>query len=234
MPGGMLALIGDYDAAVTAHRAIPRAITLASGQLGLDVAPVWIHTSRLDDLSILSNAAGVWCVPASPYANTRGALAAIRWARVGGIPFLGTCGGFQHALLEVAESLWEIEHPVHAELEPEQPHPVIAPLSCSLVEVTGELRFAPGSRLASAYGRTNATEGYHCRYGLNPRFQEHLNCGPLRATAWDPAGEVRAVELDSHPFFVATLFQPERQALRGAVPPLVASFLQAMVNQSPP
>ena len=230
MPSRTLALIGDYDAAVTAHRAIPLAIALAAEQLPFDVDPVWIHTSTLDDLSILSNVAGVWCVPASPYANTRGTLTAIRWARVGGIPFLGTCGGFQHALLEVAESLWQIEHPVHAELEPEQPDPVIAPLSCSLVEVTGELRFAPGSRLASAYGRTNATEGYHCRYGLNPRYQEHLNGGPLRATAWDPAGEVRAVELDSHPFFVATLFQPERRALQGSVPPLVTSLLRAMAG----
>ena len=43
----------------------------------------------------------------------------------------------------------------------------------------------------------------------------------------DAAGEVRAVELHDHPFFVATLFQPERVALQGRLPPLVAAFLRA-------
>jgi CTP synthase (UTP-ammonia lyase) len=62
---------------------------------------------------------------------------------------------------------------------------------------------------------------------LNPRFAETLTGGPLRATAHDGQGEVRAVELDGHPFFVATLFQPERAALRGEVPPLVRAFVDA-------
>ena len=51
--------------------------------------------------------------------------------------------------------------------------------------------------------------------------------GPLRATAHDETGEVRAIELEGHPFFVATLFQPERAALASQVPPLVKAFLQA-------
>ena len=65
------------------------------------------------------------------------------------------------------------------------------------------------------------------RYGLNPDFRAALVRGPLRATAHDTAGDTRAVELDGHPFFVATLFQPERAALEGRVPPLVAAFVQA-------
>jgi CTP synthase (UTP-ammonia lyase) len=51
--------------------------------------------------------------------------------------------------------------------------------------------------------------------------------GPLRATAHDAQGDVRGVELDAHPFFVCTLFQPERAALRGEVPPLVLAFIEA-------
>jgi CTP synthase (UTP-ammonia lyase) len=49
--------------------------------------------------------------------------------------------------------------------------------------------------------------------------------------ARDAAGEVRAVELDGHPFFVGTLFQPERSALRGQVHPLLTAFVAAT---SPP
>jgi CTP synthase (UTP-ammonia lyase) len=71
-------------------------------------------------------------------------------------------------------------------------------------------------------------EPYHCNYGLNPEY-EWLFAGPfgLRVAGCDPAGEVRAVELASHPFYVATLFQPERSALRGVEHPLVTAFVAA-------
>ena len=115
----------------------------------------------------------------------------------------------------------------HAETAPDSSHAVISPLECSLVEATGQIRLVPGSRIAAAYGTTEITEGYHCRFGLNPKFQAKLVTGPLRVTGHDNAGEVRAVELDNHPFFVATLFQPERAALRGEQAPLVCAFLRA-------
>jgi len=102
-------------------------------------------------------------VPASPYANTAGAVAAIRFARETGRPYLGTCGGFQHALLEYAEAVWGLSNVAHAELDPQAPDPLIAPLDCGLVEATGEVRFAPGSRLARIYCAPRATETYHCR-----------------------------------------------------------------------
>lgn len=130
-------------------------------------------------------------------------------------------------MLDCAEALWGIESPAHAELDPDAPHPVITPLGCSLVEVGGTVHFAPGSRLAEAYGVLSAEEGYHCSYGLSPEARGHLEGGPLRATAWDADGDVRGVELDDHPFFVATLFQPERAALDERVPPIVRAFVEA-------
>jgi ribosomal protein S18 acetylase RimI-like enzyme len=117
--------------------------------------------------------------------------------------------------------------PSHAEIDPGAAAPVVVPLACALVEKGGRVRFAQGSRLASAYARPEAEEEYHCSYGLGARCLPHLAAGPLRATAWDEGGDVRAVELDGHPFFVATLFQPERAALRGVVPPVVAAFVAA-------
>ena len=225
-----IALIGDHDAGVTAHRAIPLALELAGQANGARVESEWLHTATLrDDLPRrLAGFDGLWCVPASPYANPRGALAAIRFARVMPRPFLGTCGGFQHALLEYAEACWGLERAAHAESEPDAANPVIAPLSCSLVEAHGEIHFAPGSRLAEIYGAPAADEEYHCRYGLSAGYAARLAAGPLRASGRDAAGEVRAVELEGHPFFVATLFQPERSALAGRVHPLVSAFVRAM------
>lgn len=229
-----IGLIGDYNTAVKAHQAIPQALTLACETGGRVCEWEWLHTATLldDPSEQLARFYGLWCVPASPYANTRGAVSAIRFARQTGRAFLGTCGGFQHALLEYAEAVWGVAKPAHAELDPDAVDPVIAPLTCSLVEQSGEIRFEPGSKLAAIYGVPAAIEEYHCRYGLSSGYSDRLAAGPLRVSGRDTEGEVRAVELDGHPFFVATLFQPERSALIGRRHPLVSAFVDAVHEQA--
>ena len=225
-----IGLIGDRDARVVAHVAIPRALELAADASGIAVTPEWLPTERLTDASQLAAFGGLWCVPASPYRSMDGALRGIRFARERQVPFLGTCGGFQHAVIEYARNVLGWADAEHAETAPGAARAVIAPLACSLVEATAGVRLVAGSRLAAAYGAAEASEGYHCSYGLNPGFEAALTRGPLRVSARDAAGEVRAVELDGHPFFVATLFQPERAALRGEVPPAVAAFVGAVAG----
>jgi CTP synthase (UTP-ammonia lyase) len=143
-------------------------------------------------------------------------------------PFLGTCGGFQHALLEYARSVCGMTDAEHAETDPGAAMRLIAPLACSLVEQSGEIQLADGGRIRSAYGLARITEGYHCSYGLNREYESRLFREGLRATAHDLNGEVRGVELNGHPYYVAVLFQPERRALHDEVPPLVAAFVAAM------
>ena len=224
-----IAVVGDHDPAITAHRAIPLALALSSESAG-GVSFEWVHTSELAENAPerLAGFRGIWCVPGSPYASTRGALGAIRFARETERAFLGTCGGFQHAMLEYAESVWGVASPAHAELDPNADDPVVARLACGLVEVTGEVVFERGSRLAAIYGVEAASEGYHCSYGLSPRYAARLSTGPLKVAARDRAGEVRAVELDGHPFFFATLYQPERSGLTGRAHPLVSAFVAAV------
>jgi len=116
---------------------------------------------------------------------------------------------------------------MHAESDPGVGRPVIAALECSLVEARGSVTLAPGSRLAKAYGGLAAPTIYRCRYGLNPAFRDALTAGPLRGTAQDERGDLRAIELDGHPFFVATLWQPERAALEGQRVPLAEALVTA-------
>jgi CTP synthase (UTP-ammonia lyase) len=225
-----IALVGDHDPAAIAHQGIPLALALAADTADPPLAWEWLHTSTLvgNVAARIDAFDGVWCVPASPYAHTGGALAAIRRARERGIPFLGTCGGFQHALLEYAAAVWNVSAPAHAEMDPSAANPVIAALTCSLVEQTGTIHFEPGSRLRGISGSDDALEGYHCSYGLNPAYAARLAHGPLRVAARDLAGDVRAVELGGHPFFVATLYQPERSGLAGRRHPLIAAFIDAV------
>jgi len=222
-----IGLVGDFDASVPAHQAIPLALKQAAEALRIGVEFEWIPTEEIQAESRLSGFDGLWCVPASPYRHMDGALLAIRHAREQAVPFLGTCGGFQHAVIEYARNVLGWADADHAETAPDATRAVIAPLACSLVETTKVVRFFPGTRIALAYGVDESLEGYRCRFGLNPKFQLALVAGPLRASADDETGEIRALELEGHPFFVATLFQPERAALKGLLAPLVVSFLSA-------
>jgi CTP synthase (UTP-ammonia lyase) len=226
----LIGLIGDCAPAVPAHQAIPIALQLAADSAAIEVKWQWVPTEEIQSVARLSAFDGLWCVPASPYRHMEGALRAIQFARETRHPFLGTCGGFQHAVIEYARNVLGWTDAEHAETAPNAARQVIAPLACALVEASGTVHFRPGSHIARAYGTGEATEGYRCRYGVNPAFQTALVSGPLRAAAVDSTGEVRAVELDAHPFFVATLFQPERTALEGRLPPLVAAFVQACAS----
>ncbi len=231
-----LALIGDPSPAVTAHRAIPLALALAADAERVVVQWRWYPTAVLRDPALqLADCAALWVVPGSPYANPNGVLDSIRWAREGGRPILGSCGGFQHMLIEFARSCAAIRGADHAETNPSGAELVVAPLACSLVEKTGPVRFAPGSIIRSLYDRDSAVEGYHCNYGLNPTYRAALEAAGLRFTAHDENGEVRAAELAPalHPWFIGTLFQSERAALRGEIPPLARALVRAAVSSAP-
>ncbi len=223
----IVGLVGDHDHSVPAHQAIPLALNRVAETDHIAIEYEWIPTVEITSASRIASFDAIWCVPASPYQNTEGALLAIRHARENATPFLGTCGGFQHAIIEYARNVLGWADAEHAETAPGAARAVISPLECALVETVDRVRLFPGTRIAAAYGVAETTEGYRCRYGLNPQFRESLDSGPLRVAGDDARGDARVVELDDHPFFVATLFQPERAALRGESAPLVNAFVKA-------
>jgi CTP synthase (UTP-ammonia lyase) len=230
-PSVRIALVGDYDPDVTAHAAIPRALALAGEVAECEPAADWIATPDLADGAEqrLAPYHAVWCVPASPYASMEGALSAIRFARETGRPFLGTCGGCQHALIEYARDALGLSDADHAESNPEAALQLITPLACALREARDRIRLLAGTRIRAIYGRDEIEEGYNCSYGLNPAFRGLLEASPLHNSGVDEVGDVRVVELEGHPFFVATLFQPERSALAGAPHPLIGAYLRAVL-----
>ncbi|MDW8845742.1 CTP synthase [Erwinia sp. MMLR14_017] len=224
-----IALVGDYRATAIAHQAIPPAIQIAAQATGLTVSADWLPTKSINDIGALKNFAAIWVVPGSPYENDAGAFLAITYARENNIPFLGSCGGFQYALVEYARNVMGWADAAHAESQSEG-RIVISPLSCSLIEKSGDIRIRPESLIARAYNKLTTQEGYHCNFGVNPEFVSHLAEYPLRITAWDTESDVRGIELPDHKFFVATLFQSERAALRNELSPLVVALLKAAAD----
>ena len=225
-------LIGDRSDEVLAHRAIAAALELSGTVLGCRVEGVWLATSSLeeDPSRSLKPCDAAWCVPGSPYVSETGALAAIRFVRESGMPFLGTCGGCQHAILEYARNVLGLSNAAHAETDPAAALPLIAPLSCTLVEVASFVTLVNGSMIHRIYGKDSIEETYHCRYGLNPRLEHLLVGSGLKVTGRDAAGEVRAMELSGLPFYVLTQFQPARAALSGEAPHLAVALLEAAVG----
>ncbi|MBO3749707.1 hypothetical protein J5X84_26810 [Streptosporangiaceae bacterium NEAU-GS5] len=222
-----LALVGDRSAAVRAHTRVPLILDALSERYDIDLDAYWIPTPQAYDLEGFD---GIWVLPGSPYAGRQGALNAARTARTHRIPFLGTCGGFQHALLDFARDVCGLDV-AHGESDPDAPALLLRPLACTLAGHEGKVRLTPGSLLSSIAGAETMTARYHCSFGLNPDYLDVLEAHGLRFTAHDfaspgDAAEVRAAELPGHPFFVGTLFQPE---LDEDVPhPIIRAFADSM------
>ncbi len=230
-PTVRIGLIGDYSPAVIAHQAIPLASQRARHESNHLVDFTWLDTDGIRTADSLTDFHGLWCVPASPYRNTDGALMAIRFARETGRPFLGTCGGFQHALLEYAQNALGLKEAAHTESNPDATMPLISLLACSLVEQSDEIVLDEGSRLNDIFGAKVIHETYHCSYGLNPDYESLFAHTTMRVCGRDRAGDVRAIEMTDHPFYFITLFQHERRALQGESNPLVNAFVQAAARR---
>jgi CTP synthase (UTP-ammonia lyase) len=223
-------LIGDYSETVTAHRAIPKALALAAEKECVRIDPRWLATERIASSQLIASEQprAIWCVPGSPYRNMDGALTAIRFARENKIPFLGTCGGFQHALIEYARNVLNLPDAEHAESNPNAATPLISKLACSLVEQCEKIRLKSNSALHRIYGTSEVTERYHCSYGVNPYMIQRFQNSHLEFSGFSAADDsIRAFELTEHPFFVGVLFQPERSAFSGQSHPLISAFVKA-------
>jgi len=214
-------LLGEFNEQQRAHQAIPKALAGASEGA---VETTWISTDSVGDGKSLSEFHGLWCVPGMPYRSADGAISAIRYARTSHLPFLGTSAGFQYALIEYARHVLGLTDADHQKSNPKAAIPLISPLTHGLAGVKARVRFMEGSHLRNAYRKPESIEEYHCSFGLNGRYRRLMESGPMYVSAVDDQHEIRAMELDGHPFFVATLFQPEMSA---TVNPLVGAFVAA-------
>jgi CTP synthase (UTP-ammonia lyase) len=225
-PRFRIAIIGDFDRGNESHLATNACIAHCSDHLGLKIDHRWIGTDEVTPACGLQDFSGFWIGPGSPYRSMEGALLAIQIARENRIPLLGTCGGFQHIIIEYARSILGIADADHEESAPHAPNLFISRLACSLVGRSMTVSIKPGSLAARSYGRTISQERYLCNFGVNPEILPLLRSGDLQITGSDDEGEARVVELTGHPFFLGTLFLPQLSSTPEAPHPLVAAFLK--------
>jgi len=220
-----VALVGDRSPNVRAHVRIPALLSGLAEHDRLVLDAYWISTE--DASASLDGFDAIWLVPGSPYRSEAGAIAAARTARERNIPFLGTCGGFQHAMLEYARNVCGLTSAGHAENATDLDDALIVPLACSLVGHEGAVHVTAGSLAEQVLGARSTVERYHCSYGLGAEFLDVLRAGGIRFTGVDDEGEVRIAELPGHPFFLATLFQPELAGDGGRAHPVIRALATA-------
>jgi CTP synthase (UTP-ammonia lyase) len=215
--------LGDRDPAFLTHREIDSALEL----FPQSAAAGWVATDSPETLD-LPSATGVWLLPGTPYRNPAVAYAAIRNCLEAGVPFLGTCGGFQHALVELARSRAGVADAAHEESDPDAADPVVRRLACSLYGETRTVTPVSGTRFAEICG-SDPFEGFHyCGFGLDPAYVEPLERAGMVVGATAPDAGVEAIEVVDHPFFLATAFQPQvGSSASGRLGPLLEAFIDA-------
>lgn len=228
-----VAVIGDRIEGFAPQDAIGAAIQHAATLVERPTLTVrWIPTDLLesDGSEVLSGAGAVWCAPGSPYRSLTGALEGVRWAREARVPFLGTCAGFQHAVIEFARNVLD-KTASHAEYgESGDVQLFIDELLCSLVGQTMRVEIVD-PELLEIYGTVSPAERYYCRFGLNPIWRQPLHEAGLRIAGVDSRdGDARVMRLAGHPFYVLTLFVPQTSSSQAAPHPLITSYIRAAVG----
>lgn len=226
-----LALVGDRSPNVASHTRVPPLLDALAERDRLVLDAYWIPSPDAEADGAVRGFDAVWVLPGSPYRSEAGVLSAIRTAREEGIPFLGTCGGFQHALLEYARQVCGLTRVAHAENDPDADDFLIEPLTCSLAGHEAVVRIEPDTLAQSVIGQERTVERYFCAYGPS-RHLDTLGAYGLRFSGHDEDGHVRIAELPGHPFFLATLFQPELSGDGSRPHPVVRALARAAVEHA--
>jgi CTP synthase (UTP-ammonia lyase) len=221
-------VIGDRQPHFVAQDTIEHALAHSADLLGVDVEVEWCATPTLVDgaADVLEPFEAVWCAPGSPFRSMEGALTGIRWARESRRPFLGTCAGFQHAVIEFARNVLGVADAHHAEYDDSEGASLfIDELLCSLVGTEMVVRLIDRAG-RDIYGSATATERYYCRFGLDEAHTPSLAEAGLVVTGVDDAdGTTRIMRIADHPFFYATLFVPQAASTTERPHPLITSYL---------
>ncbi|KAF0192596.1 MAG: CTP synthase [Gammaproteobacteria bacterium] len=183
--------------------------------------------------------------------GVEGMIAAVRYARENGIPYLGICLGMQVAVIEFARHVAGLAGAHSTEFERNTPNPVIALItewktSTGAVEQRSEganlggsmrlggqpCRLKPGTLAHKWYNSDTIVERHRHRYEVNNRFVEKLQSAGMVFSGSSLDGQLmEMIELPSHPWFVACQFHPEFTSRPRDGHPLFTGFVQSALAQ---
>lgn len=243
-----IAMVGKYVELADAYKSINESLIHGGMEHGVKVKIDYIDAESLErtGLDALDRVHGILVPGGFGERGTEGKIAAIRYAREKGIPFLGICLGMQLAVVEFARNVAGIADATSSEFRPDAAHPVIA-LMTEWEQEGGRVqrkanddlggtmrlggypcRIIEGTRAAAAYGAGEIRERHRHRYEFNNNYREELEAAGLIVSGELPDGSlVEVVEVRDHPWFVACQFHPEFLSRPYKPHPLFAAFVGA-------
>jgi CTP synthase len=171
-----------------------------------------------------------------------GKIAAARVAREQEIPYLGICLGMQIAVAEFARNVAGMEGANSTEFDLETPFPVIdlLPEQKEVADLGGTMRLGADpiklhndTRAREIYGEAVIYERHRHRYEVNNLLRKRLQSAGLSISGTSPDERlVEVVELEEHPFFVASQFHPEFKSRPERPAPLFRDFIAAALKRA--
>jgi len=227
MNKALIGIVGEEHQGFKPHTSLNYCLDILKNSYDFDYE--WIGTAEVamkrDEL--LKNYSGIWSAPGSPFESLQGALYAVEYARVNDVPHLGTCAGFQHAILEYARNVLGIEEAQHEEYDNEASVLFVSKLACSTAGQSMKVSIKAGTKVSDLYGLDEVTEDYYCNFGISPEFKNQVESPTLTVSGTDQDGEIRIIEYPDNRFFVATLFVPQSTFTVEYQHPIIRGFVEA-------
>lgn len=233
-------LVGKYVELKDAYKSIAEAFIHAGTSIECKVNVHWIHSEEIfakNVASKLSNLDGILVAPGFGSRGIDGKIEAIKFAREKQIPFFGICLGMQIATIEFARNVLGFKDAHSTEMKAYTKHPVICLMEeqKSIVNKGGTMRLGSypcalkkGSKAYKAYGKVNVEERHRHRFEFNNEYKEAFEKAGMKCVGTNPkSGLVEIIELENHPFFVASQFHPEYKSTVMNPHPLFVGFLKA-------
>ena len=239
-----VALVGKYVSLPDAYLSVCEALTHAAAHHGAAVDVKWVSAEEVEAQgpeALLADVDGILVPGGFGSRGIEGKIAAIRWAREHGVPYLGLCLGMQLAVVDTARYVAGLDGAHSREFDPDTPHPVVdlMPDQQGLDALGGTMRLGrsecrarPDSLTAKLYGSTVFHERHRHRYEVNPAYWERLQEAGIVIAATSADGKrVEVIERPDHPFFVASQFHPEWRSRPNRPHPLFSGFVGAALSR---
>lgn len=227
----IIAIIGEYDSNKKTHPLLNQSLDWLKEKYNFEYEWVGTQKVEIEGENILKKYSGIWSASGTPFVSNIGVYSSIKYARENNIPHLGTCGGFQHTIIEYAKNVIGIENATSEEYDNGSNGLVINKLSCLIKGTEMEVLIDENSKTFNLVKSKIVKEEYFCNYGINHAFEELLQENNMVFSGKDANGEVRIIELSSNDYFISTLFVPHAKSTQEKIHPIIEEFIKISIKK---
>jgi len=254
-----VAIVGKYFATGEyqlrdSYAALMDAIDHAAWAKGIDVKVKWVNAEKLEkgDLSDIEKVDGIIVPIGWGPRGVEGKIAAIHYARVNKVPYLGLCYGMQLAVVEYARNVLGLKGAHTLECDADTAHPVIHMIKGqdeilkrrayggTMRLGRWECKVKGGSIADQSYTESHAYddpdkkivgERHRHRYEFNDAYAKQLEDAGMTIagrSVVENLAEIIELPTSVHPFFLGTQYHPEYRSRPLEPHPIFLSYIASL------